>query len=179
MATNALSGIAAPSATTAPSSATQMKSEDFFKLLVSELKNQDPLQPSKTSDMISEVSQIRSIELSGDLTSALQQLSAQQRSVGAAGLLGKYVAGSDGNAQSVAGVVTGVRFSDDGSVLLELDSGLALPATQVTSVTTPENAEAASASAAGTTSKPNNQAKSTQAKAVEPHWYNLGGLLKW
>jgi flagellar basal-body rod modification protein FlgD len=189
MATSALGGITAPSTATQQSSMSQMKSEDFFKLLISELRNQDPLQPAKTADMISEVSQIRSIELSGNLTAALAQLTAQQRNVGAAGLLGKYVSGtvtdSDGQPQETAGVVTGVRFADDGGVVLELDTGQALLATQVQIVTTAEAAQAEAAAATNTTDssatdKTGTQAKPTQAAASpsnKPSWLNLGGLL--
>ncbi len=33
-----------------------LKSEDFFNILVTELKQQDPFEPAKTADMIGQVS---------------------------------------------------------------------------------------------------------------------------
>src|SRR5262245_48406532 len=88
-----------------------LSSEDFFKIMISELRQQDPLSPAKTSDMISQVSQIRSIELSGRLTDTLDQIAGQQRTAGASDLLGKFVAaataGPDGQALVTEGVVTG------------------------------------------------------------------------
>lgn len=114
-----------------------LTSEDFFKLLVTELRQQDPLQPSNTTDMIANVSQIRSIELSSQLTSTLDQLAAQQRTAGVSDLLGKYVIGKqpDGSsAPPTQGVVTGIRFSSEGVAVLELDNGLDLAASEVTQV---------------------------------------------
>ena len=69
--------------------------------------------------MIGQVSQIRSIELSKNLTDALSQITSQQRTAGASDLLGKYVtatvANTDGSKQDISGVVTGVRFDSDGT----------------------------------------------------------------
>ena len=130
-----------------------LQSEDFFKILVTELQQQDPLQPSKTSDLIGQVSQIRSIELSKNLTDALTQVTRNQRVAGASELIGKYVTatveGTDGTTQEVSGVVTSVRFDADGSAVLELDTGQSVPADSVTRITSAENA--ASSTANGTT----------------------------
>lgn len=119
-----------------------LRSEDFFKILVTELQQQDPMEPNKTSDMISQVSQIRSIELSGQLTDTLGQLAQQQRASGASDLIGKYVQAAmqaeDGAPVVIDGVVTGVQFASDGSATLELDTGMAVRATDVFEVTTAE-----------------------------------------
>lgn len=116
-----------------------LRTEDFFKILVSELQQQDPFEPAKTADMISQVSQIRSIELSGRLTDTLDTLADQQRAGGASNLLGKFVSASvpagDGSFVLVEGVVTGVRFNADGTSILELDSGLAVRAEDVQRIT--------------------------------------------
>lgn len=122
-----------------------LKSEDFFKILITELQQQDPLEPTKTQDMINSVSQIRSIELSKNLTDTLAGLAQQQRTAGTSDLIGKYVLAAaeteDGGAQPVEGVVTSVRFMSDGNAVLELDSGMAVRSTDVLQITTPEQAE--------------------------------------
>jgi flagellar hook assembly protein FlgD len=122
-----------------------LKSEDFFNILVTELQNQDPFEPQKTSDMISQVSQIRSIELSQNLTDTLQTLSNRQQTAGVSDLLGKFVASQqfteDGTPYYITGIVTGVRFDSDGAAVLELDTGQAVLASNVTHVTTAEMAE--------------------------------------
>lgn len=136
-----------------------LKSEDFFRIMVTELQQQDPLQPSKTSDMISQVSQIRSIELSGQLTNTLDQLAAQQRTAGTSELLGKYIVaqfeGADGQPVNTEGVVTGVRYTSDGLAILDLDNGGQTPASAVSLVTTVEQHE--QMTAAGATAKSSGQ----------------------
>lgn len=123
-----------------------LKSEDFFRLLVTELQQQDPLEPTKTADMIGQVSQLRSIEISGRLTEALDSISRNQRTTGTGELLGKYVfattEGADGTNQIVSGVVAGVSFNETGDALLELDTGQTVSASNVQRVTTLQQAEA-------------------------------------
>lgn len=117
-----------------------LESEDFFELLISELRNQDPFNPNETSDMIAQVSQIRNIEVSGQLTETLTKLTESQRNLGAAQLIGKFVQGAvpqgdNGEKVDVAGVVTGVQYGRDGLVVLELDTGQTLPSQHLTTVT--------------------------------------------
>lgn len=129
-----------------------LTSEDFFKILVTELQQQDPLQPSKTSDMIGQVSQIRGIELSKQLTDTLSQISDQQRTAGTSDLLGKYVTATvtddAGTKTEVSGVVTGVRFDSSDGAVLELDTGDSVLASDVTRITTVDATQKASSSAA-------------------------------
>lgn len=107
-----------------------MKTEDFFGLLVSELQNQDPFKPTDTASMISQVSQLRDVEVSSQLTDTLTNLVNSQQGLGTADLIGKYVQGvttnANGEPQEVAGVVTGVTFTGDGKTVLELDTGQSL-----------------------------------------------------
>lgn len=128
-----------------PSAVNQMSSEDFFKLLVAELQQQDPLEPTETADMIGQVSQVRSIEQSQQLIATLEQLTSQQRTVGVSELLGRFVeaevVAADGTRSAIVGVVTGVRFGADGVAVLELDTGGTVRASDVTRVMTVEQAE--------------------------------------
>lgn len=123
-----------------------MKSEDFFRILVSELQQQDPFKPAETADMINEVSQIRGIELSSQLNSTLDKFAQSQRASGAGDLIGKYVyavsAAEGGESLNHEGVVTGVRFGSDGAAALELDSGLSVPIDDVVRVTEIDSAGA-------------------------------------
>jgi flagellar basal-body rod modification protein FlgD len=155
MATSAVSAVGTTPTAANNCDLNALTSADFFKLLVSELRQQDPLQPAKTSDLVAQVSQIRSIELSKNLTDALTQVTHNQRVAGASELLGKYVtaivAGTDGTSQQVSGVVTGVQFDASGGAVLELDTGQFVPADSVTHITSPENAAVAAATANATT----------------------------
>lgn len=113
----------------------ELKSEDFFKILVTEMQNQDPFEPAKTADMISQVSQIRTIEQSAALNDTLELLAQQQKIGGTTELIGKFVqavsTASDGSQTLHEGVVTGVSFASNGRAVLELDNGDAVPATDV------------------------------------------------
>ncbi|MDX2197559.1 MAG: flagellar hook capping FlgD N-terminal domain-containing protein [Phycisphaerae bacterium] len=154
----------APSASAPRRDVKSLQSEDFFKLLITELQQQDPLEPSKTEDMIGQVSRIRSIEQGESLNRELGKLAAAQQASGAGTLLGKYVkaeATDDaGIVSTTTGVVTGVRFADDGTTLLDLDSGQTVRLQDVKQVTSSESAGGTGAAAAdapgGPTASPKN-----------------------
>ncbi len=124
-----------------------LSSEDFFRLLITELQQQDPLAPAKTGDMINQVAQIRSIEQSHTLNQTLRALQNSQQQAGVSALLGKFVVATPKDASGVAsqasGIVTGVRFDVDGSAWLDLDSGQTVALADVKRIMTPEAAELA------------------------------------
>lgn len=128
-----------------------MSSDDFFKLLVTELQNQDPLKPAETADMLTQVAQIRSIQNSKDLTEALDSLAQSQHLAGTSDLLGKFVTAQvpndDGTVTETTGVVTGVRYASDGGVILELDSGQTVNAQHVVKVQANESADSKASTA--------------------------------
>jgi flagellar basal-body rod modification protein FlgD len=161
-----------------------LRSEDFFKILVTELRQQDPLAPSKTADMINQVAQIRSIELSKRLTDTLTQLGSQQQTAGASALLGKHVTatvtGPDGAKRVVSGIVTGVRFTSDGAVVLELDTGQSVLASNVTRITSPEVAETQTSTASsGSSSDDSAAASSGTDKSGGTSKQSIPRLLPW
>src|SRR5262245_35812400 len=122
-----------------------LKSEDFFRILITELRQQDPLQPAKTSDMISNVSQIRNIELSGQLTQTLDTIAKQQRTAGTSELIGKFIVAvtqaPDGTPMGTEGVVTSVQFASDGTAVLELDNGQTVRSADVAQIMSVEEAD--------------------------------------
>jgi flagellar hook assembly protein FlgD len=154
-----------------------LKSEDFFRILVTELQQQDPFKPTETSDMISQVAQVRSIEMSNRLNETLDAIARQQKTSGVSDLLGKYVAaeftGPDGEPVRIEGVVTGVRFDASGTALLELDTGDVIRAQDVQRVTTLEAAELAVADDADADETDKDAAKA-RARAREPEpWFQV------
>jgi flagellar basal-body rod modification protein FlgD len=124
-----------------------LSSEDFFRLLVTELQQQDPLAPAKTGDMINQVAQIRSIEQSKTLNDTLQAMQANAQQAGVSVLIGKFVVAhakdADGVEQQLSGVVTGVRFDVDGSAWLDLDNGTTVAVSDVKRIMSTEAAELA------------------------------------
>jgi flagellar basal-body rod modification protein FlgD len=148
------SGAGVSSSAATGQNAAQMSSDDFYKLLIAELRYQDPMQPMDNSKMVEQVAGIRNIEASTSMTNALSSVTRQQNFGTASSLIGKKVVGqvkdASGTDQSVEGVVTGVRFESNGSVVLELDNKTALPLEAVVHVegvnTTTSSASSSTAS---------------------------------
>ncbi|NOX59726.1 MAG: hypothetical protein GXP29_12845 [Planctomycetes bacterium] len=143
METQAPGAIAGSTPVAPASSATKsLGGEDFFKLLIAQLTNQDPLEPTSNQDLLNQISSIRDIELSTDLSSSLKSLTSQQRFSSASGLIGRFVTGQPGEdgAAAVKGVVTSIRFDAEGKAVLELEGGDQLPLDRISAVMDAERA---------------------------------------
>jgi flagellar basal-body rod modification protein FlgD len=111
----------------------ELKTEDFIKMMITQLQNQDPLEPAKNQELLAQMSQIGQLQSATTLQESFKSM-AMQNSIGAAaGLIGKSVKGLDLNDDPIDGVVTAVRVESDG-VNLELDNGQSLPLGRVTSI---------------------------------------------
>ena len=68
----------ASSSTAASSSSSSLATEQtFLQLLVAQLANQDPLQPTQGTDFVTQLAQFAQVEQSENQTSALQSMSSQ------------------------------------------------------------------------------------------------------
>ncbi|CAG0999591.1 hypothetical protein PHYC_02787 [Phycisphaerales bacterium] len=94
-----------------------MTSDDFAKIIFTELTKQDPLSPSDTNALIQQISGIRSIQSNLDLTSKLESLVSQNEFAGAATLIGKQATGLSAEGSRVSGLVKSVSNSREGAVL--------------------------------------------------------------
>src|SRR4051812_25601139 len=85
----------------------------FLQLMVSELTNQDPLNPMDNTQLVQQLGELRSIAASDQLTTTLQSVQTQQSLTTASALIGKTVTalGSDGS--DVTGEVTSVSVEVD------------------------------------------------------------------
>jgi len=115
-----------------------LSGEDFMSILIKQLEYQDPLEPMTNAEMIDQIAKIRELETNTKLSEKLERVGDQERFGSAATLIGKYVRGEveddEGNTYQMEGTVTGVRFDDDGDMILELDSGDQLPMENMTRV---------------------------------------------
>ena len=117
-----MDAVQALSTTTQPSASTgkgfsAMTSEEFSKIIFTELANQDPLQPSDTKALLEQISTLRSIQADTDLSDRLKSLVTQNQFASATGLLGKQVGGVSESNGRVTGTVAGVTRTDDGPIL--------------------------------------------------------------
>ena len=86
--------------------------DGFLRLLISEMQNQDPMNPMDNAQMIEQISQIRSVTATTELSDTLSQLSSNQQLVTASGLIGKNISGLSDSGE-VTGVVDRVTVQVD------------------------------------------------------------------
>src|SRR5262245_108536 len=102
-----------------------LKPEDFIKMMITQLQNQDPLEPAKNEQLLAQMSQIGQLQSSTDLQAGLKSMVLQNNIAAAGNLIGKLVQGLDDAGKQTKGLVNSVRVID-GSVSLELDNGKTL-----------------------------------------------------
>ncbi len=112
-------------------------SAEFFKLIITDLLNQDPMNPTDNQKLLEQIALIRDIEMSNEMTTSLRSLIDQQRFGSATTLLGQFVEGNEA-AGFAAGVVAGVRFDAQGAAILMLDGGAEMPLSNLLTVTSLE-----------------------------------------
>ena len=119
------SGTSSPSNTTAASSAAaaSINFNDFLQMMIAEMQNQDPTNPSDPTTYLTQMAQFSNVQqgilTNSTLTSMLTTTSLDQ----AENLIGKTVSSADG---STSGVVKSVALSSSGSPTATLTSGATL-----------------------------------------------------
>lgn len=108
-----------------------LDSDEFTQIILTELANQDPLEPNDTSALLEQLSTIRSIESDTQLNDTLSSLVDRSDFSAAASLIGSQVTTSD-NGLSLREVVS-VTQNDDG-ISVTLDDGAFVPMSSITSV---------------------------------------------
>ena len=115
---------ASPSTLGTPTQTAANLKNEFLKMLLTQLKNQDPTKPMDSTAMLAQQAQFASLEQTQNLNIQLGTLLAQQNVSQATNLIGKNVTGVDNNNTSVAGQVLGVSFANGVSTLtVQLSSG--------------------------------------------------------
>ena len=101
-----------------------LQSEDFLRLFLTELQNQDPTEPTSNEAILTQMSQMRDLEASVDLeetlksvVDSLSSLATGNELTSAASLIGRTVTGTvpgpDGEStQEISGVVESARLKD-------------------------------------------------------------------
>lgn len=111
-----------------------LSSEEFMNVLITELQNQDPLDPQDTTALLEQLSSLRSIESQSNLQDRLEDLVKQNEVAAASNMIGKLVQGVDSTNNNTTGLVMSVRVTEEG-VFLELDNGRSMSMNQVTAIT--------------------------------------------
>ncbi len=136
--TTPLSGTTQASATTAAAgasnaAATGFDKDTFMKLLVAQLKYQNPMQPQDNNQYMSQMAVFAQVEKLGQLVTAQQESQAWQQRLSAESLVGRQVTGTGSDATTHTGVVTAVTVGS-GAPTLRLSDGSTLSLADITTV---------------------------------------------
>jgi flagellar basal-body rod modification protein FlgD len=153
-------GTAPTAGTDTGATTTTSKSADkdmFLQLLVAQMKYQDPMNPTDSSQFLAQSAQFTALEKMQNVADQTAQLVASQMAFGASGLVGRTVTWTDADGAAQSGTVSGVTFGTDGPMLDVGDSQISLG--QVQSVT--DGTATPAASSGSTTSTTGSAGSST------------------
>jgi flagellar basal-body rod modification protein FlgD len=113
------SGTAGATGTTGSgtSATDQMNKDMFLKLMVAQLKNQDPMNPTDSSQFLAQTAQFTSLEKLDAVAQQTAQALTAQMAFGASGLVGRAVTYTGADGAETNGTVDSVRFTPTGPVL--------------------------------------------------------------
>lgn len=111
-----------------------LTTEDFTKLILTELTNQDPLSPNDTNTLLQQMSTLRSIQSNMDLSSDLSNITEQNEFISAAGMIGKKVSGLNLDLERTEDIVKSVSRTQ-GGIVLNLEGGGRMPMLYLDGVT--------------------------------------------
>jgi flagellar basal-body rod modification protein FlgD len=134
-----------------------LKDEDFFKLLITQLQTQDPMKPMDNDKLLEQVQSLQTLSTNRDLSTAIKTLTDGQSLSSASSLIGKTIRGMIGETK-IEGTVTKVSLSD-GKVTLHVgdkrislaDVDEILGSSDAASTTTAASTPSATATSAATT----------------------------
>jgi flagellar basal-body rod modification protein FlgD len=134
---NSFNPVDAAARSSTPSRFSEMSTEDFIRIIFTELSSQDPFQPNDSAALLEQLNSIRSIESDMQLTERLESLVSENQLASASGMIGKFIGGLTEDNNRVAGFVVSVIRQGD-SITLELDNGWLVPITGVETVIDPD-----------------------------------------
>lgn len=109
----------------------------FLKLMVAQLRFQNPMSPSDPSAMLQQTAQFTQVETMQKLAASQQQLLGLSQALMASGMVGQDITASWPDGTVVSGTVDKVRFTADGPLLTL--GGTEVPMTLITEVGAAEN----------------------------------------
>jgi flagellar basal-body rod modification protein FlgD len=119
--TTSIAGTTGTSTTTPPKAdaakesglaAGMLGKDDFLALLVSQLKNQDPMNPTDSQDFMGQMAQFTSVEQLSNMAAAVERMSTASQTAQSVSLLGKHVSWKKADGTAGEGVAESVAFTD-------------------------------------------------------------------
>ena len=106
-----------PGATTTTSATQEMGKDTFLKLLVAQMKYQNPMSPTDGTQFLAQTAQFSMVEKLEELAKQSTDLLSAQQSATATGMLGQSIIATGKDGKDITGIVTGMRITADGPVL--------------------------------------------------------------
>lgn len=106
---------------TATSGVTGATQDQFLQLLVAQLRNQDPLSPTDSTQFVSQLATFSQLQETQKLTASFDQMLKLQQLTQGSSLLGKTVEYTPAGGTPASGTVSAVTVSD-GAILLAVGS---------------------------------------------------------
>ncbi|AQX18595.1 MULTISPECIES: flagellar hook assembly protein FlgD [Bartonella] len=94
----------------------------FIKLLVAQMKNQDPTKPMDSTEFVSQLASFSSVEQAIKMNETLSQMLSNGLINGAEGYVGKYIQFTDEKDKVIEGYVVSIDIYSDG-IVATLDNG--------------------------------------------------------
>jgi flagellar basal-body rod modification protein FlgD len=105
---------------------------DFLKLLMAQMKNQNPMEPQNGTEFMTQIAQFSQLDATNQLNSSFNNLIALQGLTQSASLIGKTVSYATTNGSTAKGAVTSVA-SNGGKIQLMI-GGAGIDLSQVRTV---------------------------------------------
>ncbi|MFV2046521.1 flagellar hook assembly protein FlgD [Metabacillus sp. YM-086] len=121
-------------------SGSNLGKDEFLKILMTQLQNQDPLNPMEDKEFISQMANFSSLEQITNMNSLMQKFLDTQKTTDSilkySEMIGKSIEWSDSGAEQT-GVVKAIKQKNN-SIILELDNGKEITSDLVTKISQPE-----------------------------------------
>lgn len=118
---------------TPTNSSASLDENEFLQLMVTQLKDQDPLNPTDTSSYLSQLAQFTALEQETNTATNTLQLESANQKTEALSLLGQSVTYTDAQGNSASGVVTSIDLTGS-SPTLTIGATSGITTSQVQSV---------------------------------------------
>jgi flagellar basal-body rod modification protein FlgD len=140
----------------------ELGKDAFLKLLVAQLKYQDPSNPMDNTEFLAQTAQFTTVEKLTDLATAEQNLLNAQLQLGASNLIGRTVSYTDQDGKVQSGVVTSAKFFTGGPPTLHVGN------TDIALASVTEVAQASAPTGPGQGPNPPVPAQAAPTQPVQP-----------
>ena len=128
--------VAATTTPTTSPTAGKLDKDAFLKLLVAQMKYQDPANPASSSEFMAQTATFTQVEKLEEIAAQNASLLALQRSSSAGALVGRTVSYTDEAGETKTGLVTAVRLQTDKTEATAVVGGVPVALGRITEVST-------------------------------------------